>query len=147
MKDELYKQILVLIFGGILGALFKYLYDYRGMVHRELWARRYDTYKKMFLLAGNFPLYPEKSLVSYQELLKTSEDMRDWFFREGGMLLSTKTRNKYFKVQKNIQAILKENIDKDTAQKITEDQYDSVRQLLSQFRKTMTDDLMSRTRA
>lgn len=147
MLETVYKEIIVLVFGGILGALLKYWWDYRGMVHKELWTKRYDEYKKMFLLAGNFPLYPARSPVTYQQLLRVSEDMRDWFFKEGGLLLSTKTRNKYFKVQKESQRTLKNKQAKDMNEKISDLEYDSIRTLFSQFRRAMTDDLMSRSRA
>ena len=145
MKDTLYKEIIALVFGGILGALLKYWWDYRGMVHRELWTKRYEEYKKMFVLAGNFPLYPRKASITYQQLLKISEGMRDWFFEEGGLLLSAKTRNKYFKVQKKIKDLLE--VRKAPDQTIENIEYDDVRDLFSQFRRAMTDDLMSRSRA
>jgi hypothetical protein len=144
--DTLYKEIIALVFGGILGALLKYWWDYRGMVHKELWAKRYEEYKKMFELAGNFPLYPAKAPITYQQLLKVSEGMRDWFFKEGGLLLSVKTRNKYFKVQKENQSTLRTNQAKDMNKEISDAEYDSIRTLFSQFRRAMTDDLMSRTR-
>src|SRR6185503_3096203 len=98
MEGVLYKEMIALVFGGILGALLKYWWDYRGMVHKELWAKRYEEYKKMFVIAGNFPLYPHKARITYQMLLAISEVMRDWFFNHGGLLLSKKTRDKYFKV-------------------------------------------------
>jgi hypothetical protein len=145
MKDELFKQILALVFGGVLGVLFKYWYDYKGMVHKELWVKRYETYKEIFLLTGTLPLYPKKSDISYGELFTVSEKMRDWFFKEGGLLLSTKTRNKYFKVQKNIQLLLADK-DNEALQKKITDEYEGVRKIFSQLRKQMTDDLMSRQR-
>ena len=90
MEQELYKQIFALIFGGALGVLFKYWYGYKGMVHKELWIKRYETYKKIFLLTGILPLYPEKGEVTYEELFKKSEEMLDWLFEEAGILLSAK---------------------------------------------------------
>jgi len=145
MEPELIKQLLAFLSGSVLGVVSKYWYDYKGMVHKELWIKRYETYKKMFLLTGILPLYPQQAEVTYEELFKRSEEMRDWFFVEGGLLLSTKTRNKYFKVQKNIHAILEKKHNEARHQKVTEE-YESIRKLFSQFRKEMTDDLMSRRR-
>jgi hypothetical protein len=146
MEGTLYKEMIALVFGGILGALLKYWWDYRGMVHKELWGKRYEEYKKMFVLAGNFPLYPRKASITYQKLSGISEEMRDWFFNHGGLLLSKKTRNKYFKVQKENQVTLIANETKDKNTEISDAEYDTVRILFSQFRRAMTDDLMSRTR-
>ncbi len=146
MRDELIKQLLALVFGGILGVLFKYWYDYKGMVQRELWVRRYDSYKKMFLIAGAFPLYPNKPDMHLADLLNQSEKMRDWFFSEGGLLLSSKTRNKYFAVQRMIQQVLLSKRLGSTDTKIIEAEYDAIRESMSRFRRAMTDDLMSRQR-
>ena len=146
MLDELYKQLIALALGGIIGVAFKYWYDYKGMVHKELWIKRYDAYKTMFSVLGNFPLYPEKAVVSYNGLYITSRYFKEWFFSEGGMLLSSKTRTRYFKVQKKIQTILEAISKTNMDETITVVEYESVRNLMSQFRRAMTDDLMSRMR-
>jgi hypothetical protein len=144
MSTEIVKQIIALLLGGFLGVVFKYWFDFRGMVFKELWTKRYDTYKKMFLLTGIMPQYRQHSKVSYEGLLKRSEEMRDWFFEDGGLLLSTKTRNKYFKVQKRIQKVL-ESAPAESQHEITIE-YEDIRNLLSQLRRTMAVDLMSRNR-
>ena len=144
MDTEIVKRIIALLFGGFLGVVFKYWFDYRGMVYKELWTKRYDTYKRLFLLTGIMPQYPEHSKVTYKELFKRSEEMRDWFFEDGGLLLSAKTRNKYFKVQKSIQKVL-ESASAEKQREITIE-YEGIRNLLSQLRRTMADDLMSRNR-
>ena len=146
MLQELYKQLIALALGGLIGVALKYWYDYKGMVHKELWTKRYEAYKNMFCVVGNFPLYPAKAIVSYAGLLETSRYFKVWFFNEGGMLLSSKTRDKYFKVQKKIQNILGTIAETSLDRTITEDEYDAVRTLMSQFRRAMTDDLMSRQR-
>src|SRR5450432_2415005 len=144
MNTEIVKQIIALLLGGFLGVVLKYWFDYRGMVYKELWTKRYDSYKKMFLLTGIMPQYPEHSKVNYDELFKRSEEMRDWFFADGGLLLSTKTRNKYFKVQKNIQKVLKAA--PVVRQREITIEYEVIRILLSELRRAMADDLMSRNR-
>lgn len=127
-----------------LGVAFKYWFDYRGTVYKELWTKRYDTYKKMFLLTGIMPQYPVHSKVTYDQLFKRSEEMRNWFFEDGGLLVSTKTRNKYFKVQKNIQKVLEAG-PAEKQREITVE-YEDIRILLSELRRAMVDDLISRNR-
>jgi hypothetical protein len=145
MKDELFKQLIALVFGGVLGVLFKYWYDYKAMVYKELWQKRYETYKTLFLLTGILPLYPAKAEVTYEELFTMSEKMRNWYFEEGGLLLSANTRNKYFEVQKEIQKVLIGKNDETILQKII-DEYDFIRDKFSELRTEMTHDLMSRVR-
>jgi len=144
MDAESVKQIIALLLGGFLGVVFKYWFDYRGMVYKELWTKRYCTYKKMFLLTGIMSQYPNHSKVTYDELFKRSEEMRDWFFADGGLLVSTKTRNKYFKVQKNIQKVLEAATAERQSDIIVE--YEGIMALLSELRRAMVDDLMSRNR-
>ena len=142
MKDELIKQILALLTGGILGVVFKYWYDYKGMVHKELWLKRYDSYRSLLRISGFLPQYPHKAGLTYADLLKASASMRDWYFDDGGLLLSAKTRKKYFKVQKEIQNVTMHH----RKDKSLDDDYEFIRELFSQLRKQMADDLMSRRR-
>ncbi|MDH7460659.1 hypothetical protein QEG73_05195 [Chitinophagaceae bacterium 26-R-25] len=136
--------ILNLVLGAFLGVAFKYWYDYRGMVYKELWEKRCTAYKRLFSMTGILPDYPEKAEVRYQQLFERSREMSDWFFGEGGLLCSKETRNKYFKVQDNISEVLQNKSLKRT-ETITKE-YDSIRDLMSQLRRAMTDDLMSRSR-
>ncbi|MBK9983961.1 MAG: hypothetical protein IPP15_16605 [Saprospiraceae bacterium] len=136
------QEFFALVFGGIIGVLFKYWYDYKAMVYKELWQKRYGTYTKLLQLTGALPLYPEKANLIYKDLFTISEKMRDWYFEEGGLLLSMKTRNKYFEVQKKIQVILKDNI----LDSSLHDHYDIIRDLFSELRTELTNDLMSRNR-
>ena len=143
--NKLINDLFFVLLGAVLGVLLKYLYDYKGMVHKELWTKRYETYKTLFSLTGILPQYPHKAEVTYEDLFKRSEAMRDWFFTEGGLLLSTKTRNKYFKVQRHIEFIIGDKGKEARLQNIGED-YEEARVIFSQLRRQMADDLMSRSR-
>lgn len=140
------EKIIVLILGGVLGVFGRYYYDYKGSVYRQLWTDRYREYQKLFTLTGLMPQYPKKTAVTYLQLLGNSEAMRDWYFNEGGLLASSKTRNKYFKLQRMIQQMLTGITAEDMGNNIDEEKYENVRILMSQLRKVMTDDLMSRSR-
>ena len=138
MKEEIF----AFLTGGILGVVFKYWFDYKGMVYKELWSKRFEVYKNLFQITAILPQYPMNPDVTYGSLVRASEQMRDWYFEVGGLLLSVKTRDKYFKVQKMIQEIAK---GKEKNERLIDD-YENVRQLFSQLRKQMTNDLMSRNR-
>jgi hypothetical protein len=145
MKEELYKEIFALIFGGVLGVVFKYWYDYKAMVLKLLWAKRYKTYRKLLRLTGLLPLYPHPATITYQEILNQSERMRDWYFSEGGLLLSRKARDKYFVAQKKIKEIVGDRKGINLNESLQED-YETIGMLLSEVRTELTNDLMSRTR-
>ena len=61
--NKLINDLFPVILGAVLGVLLKYLYDYKGMVHKELWTKRYETYKNLFSLTGILPQYPHKELM------------------------------------------------------------------------------------
>jgi hypothetical protein len=115
------------------------------MVYKTLWEKRYESYKRMFFLSAILPLYPEKAKVTYDELFKASEDMRDWYFKEGaGLILSNKCRDFYFDLQKKIQTSV--TVRKDNLTQSITDEYDDIQKMLSNLRTEMTNDLMSRSR-
>jgi hypothetical protein len=70
------------------------------------------------------------------------------FLKREVWLLSVKTRNKYFKVQKENQSTLRTNQAKDmNKEKFLDAEYDSNQDFIQPvFAWAMTDDLMSRTR-
>lgn len=143
--DELFTQILTLIFGGLLGVMIKNWYDYKAMVYKSLWEKRYETYKRMFRITGILPLYPRKADVTYERLIESSEEMRDWYFEEGGLLLSEKARDFYFDVQRKIRDVISDRAKETMTQPITDD-YETIQRKFSALRKEMTNDLMSRSR-
>lgn len=145
MKEELYKQIFALVFGGVIGVIFKYIYDYRIVVLKQLWGKRYQSYRKLLRLTGILPLYPVDPDVTYDALFKRSEELRDWYFEEGGLLLSKRARDRYFAVQEKIQALMDEPT-REAHRKVTPEDYNTTRKLFSSLRTEMTQDLMSRAR-
>jgi len=145
MKELLYAQILTLLVGGLLGAMIKNWYDYKAMVYRSLWEKRYETYKRMFSLTGILPLYPEKAKVTYEQLIKAGKEMRDWYFEEGGLLLTEQSRHFYFEVQRKIREVVNTRTKESRSQYVTDD-YDTMQQKFSDLRTEMTNDLMSRRR-
>lgn len=145
MKDELIKQMIALALGGVLGVIFKSWYDYKTTVLKQLWEKRYENYKVLLQLTGLLPLYPEKAEVRYKDILEVSGKMRDWYFSEGGLLLSKRTRDKYFEVQMKMQSMLENRSEQEMPEEIN-DVYDTIRKKFSELRTEMTDDLLSRIR-
>jgi hypothetical protein len=145
MKDELYKQLIALVMGGVLGVVFKYWYDYKATVLKSLWDKRYETYKNLLSITALLPLYPARAEVSYGEVFHAAEKMRDWYFSEGGLLLSKKARDKYFTVHKKIGPIVKNRRKHDQMDPLGPD-YELIRNCFSELRTELTNDLMSRMR-
>ena len=90
-------------------------------------------------------LLPRKPGVTYKDLANLSEQFRDWYFREGGLFLSSKARNTYGKLQGCVSNVLRQEKGKE-AVVISCDHYVLIRDKCSALRTEMTKDLQSRRR-
>lgn len=73
---------------------------------KELRKSRLEAYQKLWTIMKPLARYsPEKPLT--QQLVKqTSEAMRDWYFDTGGIFLSRASREPYFGLKREMQAII-----------------------------------------
>jgi hypothetical protein len=109
-------------------------------VDTDLRQRRFDAYQKLWQMTEIFPLYPIRSQVRYGDLLPFAEELRDWYFKVGGILMSKDTRDTYFKAQNE----LKGHIAKNRSDIIEDEVYEHIRMACSRLRTELTDDLLSR---
>lgn len=71
--------------------------------------------------------------------------MRDWYFNEGGIYLSVKSRKSYGDAQDAIQTVLGEH--KNEKAPLSDPHYEKARKGFSQLRTQLTNDLLSRRSA
>lgn len=73
---------------------------------KELRKSRLEAYQQLWTIMKPLARYsPEKPLT--QQLVKqTSEAMRDWYFDAGGIFLSRASREPYFALKREMQAII-----------------------------------------
>ena len=112
-------------------------------VDTDLRNRRIDAYQKLWQMTELLPLYPRRDEVSNRELRSLSEGVRDWYFRVGGIFMSTNTRDAYFLLQQDLQSQIAA-VDTDT---ISDEVYERIRERCSTLRTELTDDLLSRRAA
>ena len=120
--------------------------NFNSQVVSDLWKKRYESYLVFWKLTGFLPKYPRKDTVTYNDLLRKSREMRDWYFDNGGILLSDNTKYDYFKLQEEI--LIMAPYDSPELISIKNengkvDEYEKVRQLFSKVRTGMTKDLNS----
>lgn len=97
------------------------------------------------------PKYPSRlGEIKYSELLDCSHDLKDWYFDGGGLFLTSESRNAYFSIQEEItEKILKKDFgskNEKLKEKVSSDDYESVRKEMSILRTELTNDLLSRER-
>ncbi len=59
----------------------------------DLRKRRIVVYKELWERTAILTKWPRSEDSTYEELHKLSEDLRDWYFTQGGMFTSRKTHN------------------------------------------------------
>lgn len=126
----------------------------------DLREKRLKVYPGLWKHTTLLPKWPRDPDVTYEDLHRLVEQLRKWYFTEGGMFLSRTTqREGYAALQDELAAILKlqrtgrlppgrEDLPVDPAgQPWPEDHYERVRQRCSRLRSLMTDDIASRREA
>jgi hypothetical protein len=123
--------------------MHKSMVAFASAVDIDLRAKRIPVYKELWEKTGLLPIWPWNSELTYKELHQLTNDLRDWYFRIGGIFLSETARNNYFEVQKCITAIL----DKKQTGQVSEDDYKAIRARCSALRTELTEDILSRKEA
>ena len=107
----------------------------------ELLRERITSYRGLWGLTKLLPKWPRSRDVSYEDLRKLSQSLRDWYFGEGGgMFLSRTAHTSYAALQDSLTAILVEQ----PSGSMTDEHYDAVRELCSALRSRLARDVGSR---
>lgn len=109
----------------------------------DLRSARKTAYADLWSRTKVVPKWPRDPSLGYEDLRKLSEGMRDWYFAGGGMLLSRTAREVYGDAQAAIHACL----GADRPGRVSDADYDRVRDALSALRTELTDDLLTRREA
>jgi hypothetical protein len=129
-----------------LGAMIQTALALRTKVDESLRADRMAAYKVLWKKMELLPMWPRATDVTYQELDDLSKEFRDWYFSQGGFLLSAKAQKAYGKMQQQIC----DAVDEDASTKapsVSEADYKAIRDRCSALRTELTRDLFSRRRA
>jgi hypothetical protein len=107
----------------------------------ELQRERIASYKELWRLTKLLPKWPRSKDVTYEDLGKFSQLLRDWYFNEGGgIFLSRTAYTAYAALQDSLTAILVEQ----PSGGISEEHYEAVRVLCSTLRNGLARDVDSR---
>jgi hypothetical protein len=126
-----------------LGAVLKNFIDIRSKVDESLRESRIPVYQVLWIKTSLLPKWPRSKDVTYEMLAQFSVDLRDWYFNQGGMLMSKRARSVYGDLQETIAKVL----EKDGRGQMCNTHYDEVRDVCSKLRTELTNDLLSRRSA
>lgn len=142
VAQELIKPLVSLLIGGVLGGLITTYYNLRKQIVLDIWQERFIQYKKLWSLSGVISKWPKNDKITYGSLYKLSLELKNWYFNDGGLLFSKKSRNCY----EDLQELISKHIRVDATETLSNEVYDLIRQAFSALRTQMTEDMSSRNR-
>jgi hypothetical protein len=125
---------------GFVTAIVKSRVDVGAQVDQQLREARADAYKALWSHTGVLPRWPRRQDVTFADLEKLSETLRDWYFSGSGLYLSRESFDRYAEVQETLTAA----VVSDTSKPLGAEVYDSLRKKCSALRSSLADDLQSR---
>jgi hypothetical protein len=143
--ESIFTIVVSSLIGGAVayvGAVINSRLAMRAHIDQSLRQDRIGVYKDLWRRTGLLPQWPKSTDVTYAKLADFSRDLRHWYFNEGGIYLSGDARAAYGKVQETVSAVLQGGGDG----KISDEQYEQIRQMCSTLRTELTKDLLSRRR-
>ena len=69
----------------------------------ELRRQKLDAFKKLWAISQPLAKYGRTEAVTTSVIARLSQELRKWYFEEGGMFLSDASRDKYFEFQQSLQ--------------------------------------------
>ncbi|NQD38449.1 hypothetical protein HPT27_15615 [Permianibacter sp. IMCC34836] len=112
-----------------------------GDVDVDLRKRRIEVYGELWKLTAILPKWPRDQTVTYEQLQAFSQMLRGWYYERGGMYLSRSTHKQgYGPLQDQLQTLLSAG----KSGKITDVDYDVVREKCSYLRSCLASDIESR---
>jgi hypothetical protein len=129
---------------GLVAAFLKNRFDYQHEVRSDLWNKRFESYIRIWKITQLIPKWPRNEKLSYKGLYELSKHFQDWYFQDGGILLSSPARQKYGDMQEAMTTarLSQEKLSTDAI--LNEDDYNKVQTACSNFRTAITNELLSR---
>jgi hypothetical protein len=113
----------------------------RGEIDLDLRKRRIDAYAIIWKATDILPAWPKDPNVTYGHLQEFSAELKNWYFKTGGIFLSYNAHHKgYIPLQEAL-----EKLDaKEKKTSLIDDDYKTIRKKCSMLRTLLTQDIQSR---
>lgn len=107
----------------------------------DLRIRRIAVYQELWTATSLLPKWPKTPGITYEQLLKFSENLRDWYFMKGGMYFSRSTHDHAYTP---LQDALAEVLESNKSGVISDAHYEKIRKACSTLRSALAGDIESR---
>ena len=144
------EKTIIGIAGALLGAVTTYLVAVLKL-RREL-EYKYDTdlrdkripqYLELWKLLEDLAKYATPKQLTFDDLYKLTASLRQWYFEQGGLFLSEKSRDTYFALQDAIKKVLDAK-GQPGVTTVDEGTYEDLRKSGSDLRTALTRDVGTR---
>jgi hypothetical protein len=120
--------------------------DMRVEYDKALHDKRLELYKQLWPKTAPLARFAPHVPLTYNIVKTVSADMRDWYFKEGGIYLSKRSRKPYFALKEQMQQV----IDDDALAAHPDTQIDEkarglIIEAASRLRTSLADDIRTRT--
>lgn len=114
---------------------------FAGEIDLDLRKRRIDVYGALWKATSLLPKWPRAEDVTYEQLRALSQNLRQWYYEQGGMYLSRTTHDEgYGPLQGAITKVVADGANGP----LSPGDYETVRQRCSALRSMLAADIQSR---
>ena len=143
---ELLKGLLGFLLGAAstyLGLYWRIRKELEAQYDKELRTERLKHYTELWSLTERLAKYSRPAPVTIAVLRLLSAELRDWYFKKGGLFMSQRTRDAYFALQDALKETIGASVRNDDYQ-LQEAEFEGIRKMGSRLRTAMTADVGSR---
>ena len=141
--------ILTLIIGALIGFVSTYLAavvklrkELEQEYDKNLRAKRIEMYAPLWQLTSLFPKYGTRQPVTIANVQSLSDNLRHWYFDQGGMFLTPESRDRYFALQEALKPVVQSQ--DPPANELPLEQFEAFRKKGSELRTALVIDVGTR---
>jgi hypothetical protein len=120
--------------------------DMRVEYDKNLHNKRLELYKQLWPKTEPLARFAPHVVLTYNVVKAVSADMRDWYFKEGGIYLSKRSRKPYFALKEEMQHVIEDDgLAAQPDAQIQDKARDVILDAASRLRTSLADDIRTRT--
>jgi len=128
-----------------VGIQWKIRKDLEAKFDASLRGLRLEAYPPLWGLLKPLALFGREGYPDRKDLVILSESLRDWYFDKGGLYISEKSRNAYFRLQRSIRVLVaSDNWSEESIPCLDPDTFEHLRRIASRLRTMLTLDVGTR---
>lgn len=152
MGDVSMSSVITGLISGILSSALTYFstrskirLDLTVEYDKDLRKKRLELYKELWPKTKPLAEFSAEAPVTFAVIKSVSGDMRDWYFAEGGIYLSRRSRRPYFNLKSLMQQVLDDKaLQQETTKPIHGPRLKEILVAARELRTSLSDDIGTR---